>query len=603
MFQSFDLPDHTAEGPGRLARLRDALRAEGLGGFVIPRADAHQGESVAPRDERLAWLTGFTGSAGLCVALLDRAAVFVDGRYTLQARDQVDGAAFEIVALADQSPEAWIAEALPADATLGLDAMLHTAAQVERLESAAEKAGGAARLLGENPLDAIWADQPPAPTGAVHAHPEALAGEAAREKRARIAEEIAKEGADAAVLTLPDSIAWLLNIRGADVPRNPAPLTMALLRADGTATLFAAEDKFDAAARAHLGNEVAIAPPEAFVPALDALAGAAVMVDRDSAPAMVGRRLEAAGATLVWKRDPCILPKACKSAAEIAGAREAQLRDAAAMARFLAWLSEAAPKGGLDEITVVKKLEAIRAEDPRLRDISFDTICGAGEHGAIVHYRVTRASNRPVRPGELLLVDSGGQYADGTTDVTRTLAVGDPADPDAARLFTLVLKGMIAVSRARFPRKTTGREIDPLARVALWREGHDYDHGTGHGVGAYLGVHEGPQNLSRRGGEPLRPGMILSNEPGCYLEGRFGIRIENLLAVTEPAPVEGGARPMLGFETLTWAPIDRALIRTDLLDPGERAWLDAYHAGVRDRVSPLVDAATAAWLEAACAPL
>ena len=329
----------------------------------------------------------------------------------------------------------------------------------------------------------------------------------------------------------------------------------------------------------------------------------AVMVDRASAPAFVARRLEGAGATVVWRRDPCILPKAVKNAVEIEGARAAQLRDAAAMARFLRWLSEEGPEGGLDEIAVVKALEAFRAEDPRLRDIAFETICGAGEHGAIVHYRVTRATNRAVRPGELLLIDSGGQYADGTTDVTRTVAVGPVADPEAARLFTLVLKGVIAVSRARFPERTTGREIDPLARAALWSAGRDYDHGTGHGVGAYLNVHEGPQNLSRRGAEALKPGMILSNEPGCYIEGRFGIRIENLVVVTRPEAVAGGDRPMMGFETLTWVPIDRALIARDLLDAAELRWLDDYHAEVLRRVAPLVDADTAAWLERTCAPL
>ena len=603
MFQTFDLPDHTAEGASRLARLRDAMRAEGVGGFVAPRSDAHQGENVAARDERLAWLTGFTGSAGLCIALLDRAAVFVDGRYTLQARAQIDSAAFEIVAIHETTPEAWLAEALPPEAVLGLDPMLHPTAAVEKFETAARKAGGSVRLLDGNLVDAIWTDQPPPPTGAVHAHPEALAGESAADKRARVAADVAKEGAAAAVLTLPDSIAWLLNIRGADVPRNPAPLAFALLRADGGATVFAAEDKFDGAVRAHLGDEVSIAPPEAFAPALDALAGETVMVDRASAPAFVARRLEGAGATVLWRRDPCILPKAVKNAVEIEGARAAQLRDAAAMARFLRWLSEEGPEGGLDEIAVVKALEAFRAEDPRLRDIAFETICGAGEHGAIVHYRVTRATNRAVRPGELLLIDSGGQYADGTTDVTRTVAVGPVADPEAARLFTLVLKGVIAVSRARFPERTTGREIDPLARAALWSAGRDYDHGTGHGVGAYLNVHEGPQNLSRRGAEALKPGMILSNEPGCYIEGRFGIRIENLVVVTRPEAVAGGDRPMMGFETLTWVPIDRALIARDLLDAAERRWLDDYHAEVLRRVAPLVDADTAAWLAMACAPL
>jgi Xaa-Pro aminopeptidase len=602
MFQSFDPPDHRGRGPERLARLRAGLRAAGLDGFLAPRADAHQGETVAPGDERLAWLTGFTGSAGLCVVLADRAALFVDGRYGLQARAQVDATAFEIVSTVETTAEAWLSEAAPRGGVIGVDPWLHTAAQVEKLEAAAAKAGAGLRLLDTNPIDAIWDDRPPLPTGAVVPHPEPLAGESAASKRARIGTAIAAEGADAAVLTLPDSIAWLLNVRGDDVARTPAPLAFAVLRADGSATLFAAADKLDAETRAHLGPAVTAAEPEAFGPALDALAGRTAIVDRDSAPAWVGRRLEAAGAKPLARRDPCILPKATKTAAELDGARAAHRRDGAAMARFLRWLAEAAPSGALTEIAVVQKLEAFRRDTGALRDISFDTICGAGPNGAIVHYRVTRATDRPVRPGELLLVDSGGQYLDGTTDVTRTLAVGEP-EPDARRLFTLVLKGMIAISRARFPARTAGRELDPLARVALWRAGHDYDHGTGHGVGSYLGVHEGPQSVSRRGAEPLLPGMIVSNEPGCYLEGRFGIRIENLLAVAPAEPVPGGARPMMGFETLTLVPIDRTLVDPALLEPAERAWLDAYHARVAAEIGPLVDAPTAAWLAEACAPL
>jgi Xaa-Pro aminopeptidase len=602
MYQSFEDRSEGGRGAERLAALRAAMREAGVDGFVIPRADAHQGETVAPRDERLAWLTGFTGSAGLCVALAERAALFVDGRYTLQARAQVDGHAFEIVPLADRSPEDWLADALQEGATLGLDPMLHPAAAVERYEKAAAKAGAQVKALDANLVDAVWEDQPPPPAAAIRPHPAALAGEAAAAKRARIGEEIARAGAAAAVLTLPDSIAWLLNIRGADVPRTPAPLCFALIDAGGAVTLFCDEDKVDGTLLAHLGNGVSVAAPETFGPALDGFGGRSVWVDRDSAPAWVGRRLASSGATTLWKRDPCILPKATKTEAELAGARAAHLRDAAAMARFLHWLSVEGPKGELDEIAVVKALEAFRAGDGTLRDIAFDTICGAGEHGAIVHYRVTRETNRPIRTGELLLVDSGGQYEDGTTDITRTIAIGAP-EPEARRLFTLVLKGMIAVSRARFPAKTTGRELDPMARAALWSAGQDFDHGTGHGVGAYLGVHEGPQSISRRGAEPLLPGMILSNEPGCYLEGRFGIRIENLVVVTEAAPVGGGPRPMHGFETLTWAPIDRALIDPELLDPEERAWLDAYHAEVARKVAPLVEPEVAAWLEKACAPL
>lgn len=602
MFQSFDLPDHTAQAPARVARLRQAMRAVEVDAFLIPRSDAHQGENVAARDERLAWMTGFTGSAGFCIVLVDRAAVFVDGRYTLQARTQVDGGVFEIVSLTETSPEAWLAQALRRGAVVGVDPMLHPAAAVRKFTDAATKAGASLRFLDANLIDAIWTDQPPPPTGAVHPHPDALSGESSGAKRARVAAALGEVGADAAVLTLPDSIAWLLNVRGDDVPRTPAPLAFAILRADASAQMFIDPDKIGGATRDHLGDAVTVAPPDAFGPALDALSGRVALVDPDSAPVWVLRRLEAAGARLVQRRDPCILPKAIKNAVELEGARAAHRRDGAAMAAFLRWLDDAAPSGGLTETAVVRRLESFRAEGGQLRDIAFDTICGAGADGAIVHYRVTRATDRAVVPGELLLVDSGAQYADGTTDVTRTVAVG-PVDPLARRLFTLVLKGMIAISRARFPERTAGRELDPLARAALWAAGYDYDHGTGHGVGSYLGVHEGPQSLSRRGAEPLAAGMILSNEPGVYLEGRFGIRIENLLVAKPADGSAGGERPMMGFETLTLVPIDRRLIDPALLEAAEREWLDAYHARVLAEIGPLTDAPTQAWLTAACAPL
>ncbi|MFN3616106.1 MAG: M24 family metallopeptidase, partial [Rubrimonas sp.] len=475
-------------------------------------------------------------------------------------------------------------------------------AAARKFAEAAGRAGATLRFLDRNLIDAIWTDQPPPPTGAVHPHPDGLSGEGSAAKRARVAATVAEAGADAAVLTLPDSIAWLLNIRGDDVPRTPAPLAFAILNAGGAAALFIDPDKIGADPRALLGGAAAIAPPQHFGRAVPALAAPTALVDPDSAPVWVVHRLEAAGAKVISRRDPCILPKAVKNAVELKGARAAHRRDGAAMASFLRWLDEAAPGGGLTETAVVRRLEAFRAETGRLRDIAFDTICGAGADGAIVHYRVTRATDRAVVPGELLLVDSGAQYQDGTTDVTRTIAVG-PVDPLARRLFTLVLKGMIAVSRARFPARTAGRELDPLARAALWAAGYDYDHGTGHGVGSYLGVHEGPQSLSRRGAEPLVPGMILSNEPGVYLEGRFGIRIENLLIVTPPQAIEAGERPMMGFETLTLVPIDRRLIDVALLDAGERLWIDAYHARVRAEIGPLVDDATRGWLDAACAPL
>ena len=602
MFQSFDQPSHKAEAPARLARLRQAMATAGVHGFLVPRGDAHQGETVPERDERLAWLTGFTGSAGLCAALANRAGVFVDGRYTLQARAQVPTDAFEIVAIADTTPEAWLADALGEGEVLGIDPMLHTAADLEKIEGAAKRAGASVRLLDTNLVDAVWPDQPAPPLAVARLHSETLAGEDAASKRQRIGALVGEAGAAAAVLTLPPSIAWLLNVRGDDVARLPAPLCFALIAADGSVQVFTAPEKFDGAVRSALGNGVAIATPDAFGPALDAMAGKTVLVDRDSAPVWVVRRLEAAGASVSFGRDPCILPKATKNAVELDGARRAQQRDGVAVVRFLHWLAETAPQGGLTEIDVVQRLEGFRRAAPEMRDIAFDTICGAGPNGAIVHYRVSRETNRPVAPGDVLLIDSGAQYEDGTTDITRTIAIGEP-DPEARRLATLVLKGMIAISRARFPARTAGRDLDGLARAALWAAGHDYDHGTGHGVGSYLGVHEGPQGISKRSAEPLLPGMILSNEPGCYLEGRFGIRIENLIVVTPPEALPGGARPMMGFETLTLAPIDRTLIDPALLDSAERAWLDAYHARVLAEIGPLVEPGVRDWLAHACAPL
>ncbi|MEM6441458.1 MAG: M24 family metallopeptidase [Pseudomonadota bacterium] len=606
MFQSFISMSDRAAGPVRLAALRQEMARRGLHGFLVPRGDAHQGETVAPRDERLAWLTGFTGSAGFAAALVERAAVFVDGRYDLQVLDQVDGDAFERLRIETEKPADWLKGAARKGDRIAYDPWLHGRDEAERLRKALS-AAGAELVATENLVDAIWPDQPEPPRGAIMPHPAALSGEESGAKRARLAEGLREDGVAAAALTLPDSLAWLLNIRGSDVERRPIPQGFGLLHADGRATLFCAPSKVTAEARSHLGNEVATEPAEAFGAALDALAGKRVRVDRATAPDWVARRLEAAGAEVVWGEDPCILPKARKNAAELAGTAEAHLRDGVSMVRFLRWADETVPKGGLTEIDVVKALEAIRAEGGDLRDISFDTICGAGPNGAVVHYRVTEETNRPVVPGDLLLVDSGGQYPDGTTDITRTIATGPadaPAPAEAIRAATLVLKGMIAISRARWPAGLAGRDLDALARAALWRAGLDYDHGTGHGVGVYLGTHEGPQNLSRRSHVPLEPGMILSNEPGCYRPGEWGVRIENLVFVRAPEIPGGGEREMLSFETLTWAPIDRRLIDPALLDADERAWLDAYHAQVLEKLTRrLEDPGDRAWLEAACAPL
>lgn len=600
MFQDFRRRTTPDTGAPRLEALRRAMAEAELDGFLVPRADAHQGENVPPRDERLAWLTGFTGSAGLAVVTRERAGIFVDGRYRLQVRDQVDPDCFTVLRHPEEKPADWLVENLPGGGRIGFDPWLHGAAEIETLGEALGKHQISLTRIA-NLVDAAWADQPPPPAGPIVPHPEALAGRSSEEKRAEIARGLVARDLGAAVLTLPDSIAWLLNIRGSDIARVPVPLVFAILGADRRVTLFADPAQCDEALRATLGPEVTVAPRGDFAAALDALAGR-VSVDKATAPVWVSDRLTAAGAEVVWAQDPCILPKACKTEAEIEGARAAHLRDGAAMVAFLAWLDRAAPDGGLTEIDVVTRLEAFRAATGALRDISFDTICGAGPNGAIVHYRVNEASDRAVAPGELLLVDSGAQYVEGTTDMTRTVPVG-PVPAEAIRPFTLVLKGLIALSRQSWPAGLAGRDIDGVARAALWRAGLDYDHGTGHGVGSYLGVHEGPQNLSRRGVEPLRPGMILSVEPGYYREGAFGIRTENLVVVRPPAVPENGEREMLGFETLTLAPIDRRLIDPGLLEPAERDWLNLYHARVLAALTPALDAATARWLAAACAPI
>ncbi|MEO0999371.1 MAG: aminopeptidase P family protein [Pseudomonadota bacterium] len=598
MFQSFEATTTPETGAPRLAALRARLDEAGLAGFLVPRADAHMGETVAPRDERLAWLTGFTGSAGAAAILREEAGVFGDGRYTLQLSAQIDTGVYtpvpsHKVALAD-----WLAERVGEGDAIGFDPWLHGQEEIARLTEALAAKGATLRPV-ENPVDAIWEDQPAPPAGPLEPYPERLAGESAGAKRQRIAAEVAGAGRSAHVLTLPDSIAWLLNIRGTDVARRPIPLCFAILHADARVTLIADSAKVGPEVAAHLGPEVEVIPPAGFAAALAALPGK-VGLDRTTAPVWVADRLT--GAEIDWAPDPCLLPKARKTEAEIAGAREAHLRDGAAMVRFLAWLDGAAPAGGLTEIAVVRALEAERRATNALRDISFDTICGTGPDGAIVHYRVTEGTDRPVTPGDILLIDSGGQYLDGTTDITRTVATG-PVAEEAARAFTLVLKGMIAISRLRWPPGLAGRDLDPFARAALWQAGFDFDHGTGHGVGAYLGVHEGPQALARRSLVALEPGMMLSNEPGYYREGAFGIRLENLVVI-EPATVpEGGDRPMLSFETLTYVPIERRLVMPALLTAEERAWLDGYHAEVAAQIGPRVEGAAADWLAAATAPL
>ena len=597
MFQTFDSPTRPGDGPPRLEALRREIAAEGLDGFLVPRADAHQGEYVPPRDARLAWLTGFTGSAGFCAVLADRAGVFIDGRYRVQVKAEVAASHFTPVPWPETALAGWLTEALPQGGRIGFDAWLHTAGEIAKLETALQGTGIALVAL-ENLVDRVWSDRPPPPSGPVRPWPESLAGESAASKRRRLGADLAAAGQAAAVLTLPDSIAWLLNIRGSDLPRVPVALGFAVLHAGGDVDLYLTP-----------GREIDLGPhPDGAVRirAMDDLAAdlaelpGKVRVDRDRAPLAVSRLLRQP----VWGADPCILPKARKTPAELAGAAEAQLRDGAAMVAFLAWLDAEAPKGKLTEIAVVSALEGFRRATNALQDLSFDTICGSGPNGAIVHYRVTRASDRRIRPGELLLVDSGGQYLDGTTDITRTVAVGE-VGPDEKTCFTRVLKGMIAISRIRFPKGVGGQHLDALARAPLWLAGQDYDHGTGHGVGAFLSVHEGPAGLSRRSEAALEPGMILSNEPGYYREGAFGIRIENLIVVEEAPPLPGGdtARQMLGFRTLTFVPIDRRLVLPAMLDPDERAWLDAYHRKTLAMLGDRVEAGVRGWLELACAPI
>ena len=600
MFQSFEDSARPEQGPPRLAALRDLLPREGLTGFLVPRADAHQGEYVAPHDARLAWLTGFTGSAGFACVLPHVAGVFIDGRYRTQVKGQVDLAHFTPVPWPETGLADWLRAQLPNGGVIGFDPWLHTADEIGKLEEAL--AGTAITLRpGPNALDRIWTDQPAPPAGLITPYPDDLAGETSAAKRARLAEGLRKAGQSAAVLTLADSLAWLLNVRGADIPRNPVPHGFAVLHDNGHLTLFADPAKCDDALRAHLGTDVTLRPVTAFGAGLRSLTGP-VRVDRATAPLWVSMELAEAGVPCVWGQDPCILPKATKTPAEIAATTEAHLRDAAAMVEFLCWF-DAQPAGSLTEIEVATALEGFRRATNALRDISFETIAGTGPNGAIMHYRVSNSSNARLEPGHLIVVDSGGQYLDGTTDITRTLPVGEVGDTEKA-CFTRVLQGMIGISRLRFPKGLAGRDIDAIARAPLWAAGLDFNHGTGHGVGVYLCVHEGPQRISRVSDVPLQPGMILSNEPGYYREGSFGIRIENLIVVRE-APALAGAddRAMFSFDTLTWVPIDRRLVLPGLMTAEERAWLNAYHAACHDKIAPRLSEAARIWLAGATAPL
>lgn len=569
-----------------------------LDGFLVPLADQYQSEYVPPSAQRLAWLTGFTGSAGLAIVYQPRSALFVDGRYTLQVIDQVAAELFQPQHLLEQPPSEWLAQHLQAGARIGYDPWLHTPNSLQKLRAACSQADAVLVACDDNPLDAVWIDRPPPPLAPAVVHSIAYAGESAQDKRQRLGEHLTAAGVDVAVLTQPDSIAWLLNVRGGDVPHTPLVLSFALLYADGRVDWFVDARKLDNTLRAHLGAGVQVCPPETLENTLDTLGqqGCRVRIDPSSAAAYVFERLEQAGAELDRAVDPCVLPKACKNAIELAGARAAHERDGVALTRFLHWLAEQAPAGDVDELGAAAQLRLLRERCSGFRDISFDTISGSGSNGAIIHYRVTPETNRRLQLGELYLVDSGGQYVDGTTDVTRTVAIGEPS-AEQRQHFTWVLKGHIAIAQARFPHGTCGSQLDALARQALWQAGLDFDHGTGHGVGSYLCVHEGPQRISKvRVDVPLQPGMIVSNEPGYYKTGAYGIRIENLLVVTEAQAIPGGERPMLGFETLTLAPIDSRLIDPQELDDRERAWLNDYHARVRAVISPHLDAPIQDWL-------
>jgi Xaa-Pro aminopeptidase len=597
--------EEQANYASRLDALRTRLKRDRFAGFVVPHTDEHQGEYVAPYAERLTWLTGFSGSAGAAVVLKDRAAVFVDGRYTVQARVEIDESLYEIRHSIEEPLTDWVAANLPLKGRLGYDPWLHTPAQVTGLRAACARAGGRLAPINGNPVDAIWTDRPPPPIAPVVAHSEAFAGLSSAEKRNQTAETLFERRQDAVVLSAPDSIAWLLNIRGGDVPYTPVTLAFAVLHADASVELFVDPRKLTPGLIEHLGEEVSVAAMEGLGPALDRLGAdkKTVRIDPDGTPDWVARRLRTAGAETVSEPDPCALAKAVKNTVELEGIRAAHRRDGAALSRFLAWLAREAPTGTLTEISAADRLEAFRRDNEHFRGLSFPTISASGSNGAVVHYRPSPETDRTLEQDSLYLLDSGGQYLDGTTDVTRTVAIGEPSEEMRAR-FTRVLKGHIALATTRFPKGTTGPQLDTQARLALWDAGLDYDHGTGHGVGNYLGVHEGPQRISKIANRvALQPGMIVSNEPGYYKTGAYGIRIENLVTVISVEPPEDAEKELFGFETLTLAPIDLALVVPELLTGKETAWLDAYHARVRQTLTPLVDAETAAWLRAAMCPV
>ena len=591
----------------RLAALREQLKSDRLDGFVVPLTDEHMSEYVGSYAQRLAWLTGFQGSAGSAVVLPEEAAIFVDGRYTLQVRSQVSDREWSYQSVPETSVTDWLKDHAREGARIGYDPWLHTRDWVKRAREALASRGAELVAVGENPIDKVWIDKPEASKARLVVQPDEYAGNSSAEKRTEIAEWWESKNADAAVIAPLDSIAWLFNVRGQDVHRTPVALAYGIIHSDGTADLFVADEKVGPDVRQHLGNGVRLHDRHAFEAALGELGGKTVAVDPERSVAAIFDALDKAGAKILPLRDPTILPKALKNPVEIAGQKAAQERDGVAVARFLRWIDEEAPGGQVDELIASDKLEALRRESPELRDLSFDSISGAGPNGAIVHYKSSEKTNRKLETGTLYLIDSGGQYVDGTTDITRTVPIGEPTDEMRDR-FTRVLKGHIAVATAVFPKGTRGTQLDSFARRPLWQAGLDYAHGTGHGVGSFLAVHEGPQRIapvtsSQSGGdEPLAPGMIISNEPGYYKTGEYGIRIENLVLVVEKE-IAGAEKETLGFETLTFAPIDRRLVVKEMLSPAEIDWLNDYHAQVLEKIGPKLEGADRAWLERACAPI
>jgi len=605
MYQSFDEVSAPAASGDRVKALVRELKSQRLKGFLVPHSDQHQNEFLPPSEERLAWLTGFTGSAGVAIVTDKGSALFVDGRYILQAPEQVDTSLFEVLQVPEAKPSSWLKETLVRGNAIGYDPALHTIKEIDRLSNTLSAEGIRLTPVPENPIDKLWGqDRPKPPAAPVYPQPLEFSGRGTGEKIADVQKTLAEDDQDAVLLTAPDSICWLFNIRGGDIKHTPVALALAIVPKEGRPTLFIDPAKVGDNVRGTLRPFVDLAKPEELDDKLKALAGekAKVRLDPNEVAMRFARVLDADGVKYEAGDDPCTLPKAIKTEAEIKGAHAAQMRDAVAMTRFLAWLDEVSESGRIDEVSAAMKLEDFRRESGQLKDISFDTISASGPHGAFTHYRPMKATKRVLDKNSLYLIDSGGQYVDGTTDTTRTVAVGKPS-PDMKRHYGLVLKAHIAIAAARFPKGTRGQDLDPYARRPLWDAGLDFDHGTGHGVGSYLSVHEGPQRISRLGTEELKPGMILSNEPGYYREGNYGIRLENLVLVTPPEKIDGGEREMMAFETLTLVPFDRRLIDPKQLERSELAWLNAYHARVRREVEPLLLSDDRPWLRHATAPI